>query len=125
MFYNKMERLQIVLQIVNKLKIIQNWPYFNSIDDYNLHRGNILLDGIKTDANELISKGLNKHQNWTCYGGLDMINIDMWGNMYRSDCQNGGALGNIERYGLPVIPIKCEKEVCSCLSDIYLRKVRP
>lgn len=108
-----------------QLEIINNWPYFNNIDDYKLHRGNILLDGVKITANELISQGLNRHQGWTCYGGLDMINIDMWGNMYRSDCQNGGALGNIERYGLPVIPITCERNVCSCLSDIYLRKVRP
>lgn len=108
-----------------QLDIIKNWPHFSDIDDYKLHRGNILLDGVRTDANELISKGLNRHKGWTCYGGLDMINIDMWGNMYRSDCQNGGALGNIERYRLPVIPITCEKNVCSCLSDIYLRKVRP
>ena len=108
-----------------QLDTIKNWPYFRNLNDHNLHRGNILLDGHKTDANELITKQLNCHRGWSCYGGLDMINIDMWGNMYRSDCQNGGPIGNIERYRLPTIPIVCERDTCSCLSDIYLRKVRP
>jgi len=108
----------------SQLELLKNWPYFRKLDDSKLHRGNILLDGIKTDANELILKGLNCHRGWMCYGGLDMINIDMWGNMYRSDCKNGGALGNIERYGLPVIPIRCDMDSCNCLSDIYLRKQR-
>ena len=108
----------------SQLDILQNWPYFRKIDDSKLHRGNILLDGEKTDANKLILNELNRHMNWQCYGGLDMINIDMWGNMYRSDCKNGGPLGNIERYGLPIIPIRCEMDSCNCLSDIYLRKQR-
>jgi hypothetical protein len=108
----------------SQLDMLQNWPYFRKIDDIKLHRGNILLDGEKTDANKLILNDLNRHMNWQCYGGLDMINIDMWGNMYRSDCKNGGPLGNIERYGLPIIPIRCEMDSCNCLSDIYLRKQR-
>jgi len=108
----------------SQLETIKNWPYFRKLDDSKLHRGNILLDNIKIDANQLILKGLNRHKHWNCYGGLDMINIDMWGNMYRSDCKNGGPLGNIERYGLPIIPIRCEMDTCNCLSDIYLRKVR-
>jgi organic radical activating enzyme len=108
----------------SQLETIKNWPYFRKLDDIKLHRGNILLDDVKIDANQLILKGLNRHKHWNCYGGLDMINIDMWGNMYRSDCKNGGPLGNIERYGLPIIPIRCEMDTCNCLSDIYLRKVR-
>jgi organic radical activating enzyme len=109
---------------LEQLDIIKNWKYFRKLDDSVLHRGDILLDGLATDANELILKGLNRHRGWNCYGGLDMINIDMWGNLYRSDCKNGGALGNIERYGLPVIPIRCDMDSCNCLSDIYLRKQR-
>lgn len=109
---------------LEQLATIKNWKYFRKLDDSVLHRGDILLDGLATDANELILKGLNRHRGWNCYGGLDMINIDMWGNLYRSDCKNGGALGNIERYGLPVIPIRCDMDSCNCLSDIYLRKQR-
>lgn len=107
---------------VEQLDIIKNWPYFRKLDDSKLHRGNILLDDVKIDANELILKGLNRHRGSNCYGGLDMINIDMWGNMYRSDCKNGGPIGNIQRYKLPIIPIRCEMDSCNCLSDIYLRK---
>jgi organic radical activating enzyme len=106
----------------SQLDVLQNWPYFRKIDDSTLHRGNILLDGEKTDANKLILNDLNRHMNWQCYGGIDMINIDMWGNMYRSDCQQGGPLGNIERYMTPTIPIICKTDTCNCLSDIYLRK---
>ena len=51
-----------------------------------------------------------------------MINIDMWGNIYRADCKEGGALGNLERYKLPSTTVQCSKQVCACLSDIYLRK---
>jgi len=108
----------------SQLELLKNWPYFRKLDDIKLHRGNILLDGEKTDANKLILNALNNHKNWKCYGGLDMVNIDMWGNMYRSDCQQGGPLGNIERYGLPTIPIVCNTSSCNCLSDIYLRKER-
>lgn len=107
-----------------QLQIIKNWPYFRKLDDSKLHRGNILLDGNLIDANDLVLSGLNQHRGWNCYGGIDMINIDMWGNMYRSDCKNGGAIGNIQRYRLPLIPIKCEMSSCNCLSDIYLRKDR-
>lgn len=107
-----------------QLAIIKNWPYSRKLSDYKLHRGNILLDGIKTDANELIVNRTNQHMGWKCHGGLDMISIDMWGNMYRSDCKNGGPLGNIERYQLPIIPIRCDMSSCNCLSDIYLRKQR-
>jgi organic radical activating enzyme len=102
--------------------IIKSWPYDRKLSDYKLHRGNILLDGNPITANELIIQGQNQYQGWSCYGGLDMISIDMWGNMYRSDCKVGGALGNIERWALPSGTIKCTANKCSCLSDIYLRK---
>jgi len=140
--YNNTERLAIWPKIIldksdpnnitntpadytqEQLDTIKNWPYFRKLSDYKLHRGNILLDNVKTDANELIINRLNCHKGWNCYGGLDMLNIDMWGNMYRSDCKNGGPIGNLERYRLPTIPIKCEMDTCNCLSDIYLRKNR-
>ncbi len=103
-------------------EIIQKWPYFRKLNDYNLHRGDLLLDGQKISANDLIVTNQNRHRGWKCWAGLHMINIDMWGNMYRADCQEGGPIGNIERYKLPEKTIVCGKEVCACLSDIYLRK---
>lgn len=102
--------------------VIKRWPYFRTLDETNIHRGDIMLDGVKITANELIIKELNRHQGWNCWSGLHMINIDMWGNMYRADCKQGGAIGNLERYQLPTEPIRCGATKCSCLSDIYLRK---
>jgi organic radical activating enzyme len=105
-----------------QLDIIKNWKYFRKLSDLNLHRGELLLNEVPVTANELIVTDRNRFQGWNCWGGLHMINIDMWGNIYRSDCQQGGPLGNLERYCLPSTTIKCDKSICSCLSDIYLRK---
>lgn len=105
-----------------QLDIIKTWKYFRKLPDVNLHRGELLLDDVPVTANDLIAKEQNKFQHWNCWAGLHMINIDMWGNIYRADCQQGGPIGNLERYQLPTTTINCGKEVCSCLSDIYLRK---
>jgi len=102
--------------------IIKEWPFYSSVDDSKMHRGDILLDSIKVTGDQLIINELNNFYGWQCWGGIDMINIDMWGNMYRADCQVGGPIGNIERYKLPNKPITCNKNTCSCLSDLYLRK---
>lgn len=105
-----------------QLDTIKNWPFFSNLPDAHLHRGELLLDEQVVTANDLIAKNQNTFYGWKCWAGLHMINIDMWGNIYRADCQQGGALGNIERYKLPTQTIKCQKSLCSCLSDIYLRK---
>lgn len=103
-------------------KIIKNWPYFKKIDDEQLHRGELLLDEIPITANDLIINDLNRHKGWRCWAGLHMVNIDMWGNIYRADCQQGGPIGNLKEYTMPSEPIICGAERCACLSDIYLRK---
>lgn len=109
--YNKMQ-----------LETIDHWPFFRKLPDANLHRGELLLDEKPVTANNLITNSQNTFYGWKCWAGLHMINIDMWGNIYRADCKEGGALGNIERYKLPKETIQCGKAVCACLSDIYLRK---
>jgi len=105
-----------------QINVINNWQYFRKLPDVNLHRGELLLDDIPVNANDLITTNRNRFPLWKCWAGLHMINIDMWGNIYRADCQQGGALGNLERYKLPDTTITCNKDICSCLSDIYLRK---
>jgi organic radical activating enzyme len=102
--------------------LIKEWPYFRSVDDYNLHRGNLLYNDQLITANELIIQEKNKHKGWKCWAGLHMINIDMWGDIYRADCQQGGKIGNLSNFTLPTEPITCQKTLCSCLSDIYLKK---
>ena len=102
--------------------IISNWPYFRKLDDAKLHRGEIMLDDELVTANDLIVKELNNHLGWTCWAGLHMIKIDMYGDIYRAECEQGGKLGTISNYTMPTAPITCGKTTCACLSDIYLRK---
>lgn len=103
-------------------EIISNWPYFRKLDDSKIHRGELLLDGKIVSANDLILQGLNKHSGWTCWSGIDQINISFTGEIFRADCQVGGTLGNITNFELPSLPQICNKQSCNCLSDIYLRK---
>ena len=101
---------------------ISNWPYFRKLDDAKLHRGEIMLDDELVTANDLIVKELNNHYGWTCWAGLHMIKIDMYGDIYRAECEQGGKIGTISDYTMPTAPIICGKTTCACLSDIYLRK---
>jgi len=102
--------------------LIKNWPYFRPVDDSNIHRGNLLFDNKPISGNEIILKEMNRHTGWECWAGLHMISIDMWGDIYRSECRQGGPIGNLEQYKLPDTTITCAAAKCSCLSDIYLRK---
>jgi organic radical activating enzyme len=103
-------------------QIIENWPYFRDVNDYKMHRGKILLDNKEISGNKIILHGLNKHKGWKCWGGIDMVTINQWGNVFRSDCEQGGLIGNLKTYQLPIEPQICGADKCTCLSDIYLRK---
>tara|TARA_B100002019_G_scaffold195109_1_gene168976 strand:+ start:312 stop:1211 length:900 start_codon:yes stop_codon:yes gene_type:complete len=113
---------KVVQYDAKQKELIKDWPYSRELNFENLHRGELLFNGMPTTANDLILREGNYFMNWKCWAGIDGVNIDMWGNLYRADCQYGGALGNLERYKLPTEPIVCGKSVCSCLSDIYIRK---
>jgi len=102
-------------------ELIKNWPYFRNLDDTKMHRGKLMLDGKLITANELVLQGLNKHKGWTCWAGLDMLNIDYTGNVFSADCGQR-PLGTIKDFTLPTTTLTCGKDLCSCLSDIYLRK---
>jgi organic radical activating enzyme len=104
-------------------KIIQSWPFIRKLEDKNVHRGDMMLDGVNISANDLILSGKNKHYDWKCWAGLHMINIDMFGDIYRADCKQGGSIGNLKNYTLPVSPIICKAKSCNCLNDIYVKKV--
>jgi hypothetical protein len=102
--------------------IISNWKYFRPLDSSKIHRGDLLLDGVNVNANDLLLSGQNNFEGWTCHAGIDQINIGLDGSVYRSDCMYGGKLGTIDNYILPTKPIVCGKQACNCLSDIYIRK---
>lgn len=103
-------------------EFLKKWPYFRNLDDSKIHRGNILYNGKEITANDIFLNDLNRYKGWKCWAGIDMINIDFWGNIYRANCEQGGSLGKITDFQLPTETIICDKSLCSCLSDIYLRK---
>jgi organic radical activating enzyme len=100
---------------------IDNWPYFRSLDDSKIHRGRILLNGTEVTANDLLLKNLNNYQGWKCWGGIDQLHVNAFGEVYRSDCKQT-LLGTINDFCLPQHPDICNKKNCACLSDLYLRK---
>jgi hypothetical protein len=112
---------QVVEYTQEQKDFIKAWPYFRQLADEKIHRGILLLDDAPITANELVLRGLNKHQGWTCWAGVDMINVDYIGNVFSADCGQG-PLGTIKEFTLPTAPLTCGKNLCSCLSDIYLRK---
>ena len=120
---------EVVTYTQQQKDTITNWPFSRDINFGDVHRGEMQLkyndwfkDSKDVDVNQLILDGKNKFVGWKCWAGVDGVNIDMWGNMYRADCQFGGPIGNLERYKLPTEPIVCGKSICSCLSDLYLKK---
>jgi organic radical activating enzyme len=107
---------------IEQKTLIKAWPYFRTVDDSKVHRGELLLCGKPVTGNDLIIQNLNHHKGWECWAGLHMISVDMWGDIYRSECQQGGTIGNLKSYTAPTTTITCGKDKCSCLSDVYLRK---
>jgi len=104
-------------------QVLKSWKFLRNLKDQKLHRGKLLLDEVEISANELIISGKNNHFGWQCWGGLDGIAIDQWGDIYRSDCLYGGKIGNLDSYLLPSKPIICGNKKCTCLSDVYLKKL--
>ena len=93
-----------------------------NVDSSRIHRGELLLDDTVVDANDLITTGRNNFKDWQCWAGVDQLNVAIGGAVYRADCQWGGDIGTIRDFTLPQSPIKCGRDTCSCLSDIYIRK---
>lgn len=101
--------------------VIDNWPYFRKLDDSKIHRGDILLDDTLVTANTILLNNQNNYRGWNCWGGIDMLHVNAFKQVYRSDCKQT-KLGTIDNFTLPTDPDVCNKTVCGCLSDLYLRK---
>lgn len=101
--------------------LIKHWPYFRKLDETKIHRGGIALNDKPITANEIILMGLNKYSGWKCYGGIDSLHVSAWGEVYRSDCKQN-KIGHIDDFIRPTEPTVCSKQICGCLSDLYLRK---
>jgi MoaA/NifB/PqqE/SkfB family radical SAM enzyme len=87
---------------------------------------NAVIDDIEQmHANDIIKLHKNKFKGWTCTAGLESLMINWDGEVHRATCRVGGSLGNIynDTFELPVDPIICTRDSCTCAADIPLTKV--
>lgn len=91
--------------------------------------GNYKYQTIYTNKGELFEADLailnkeNCWKGWKCCIGLESLKIMPDGNIYRGTCQTGGVIGNVSgEIELPTEPIICDRDFCSCVTDIRTRK---
>jgi ATP-dependent HslUV protease subunit HslV len=66
---------------------------------------------------------LNKEKIFILSGNGDVVEPE--DGLYRGICKVGGKLGNIrEEYTFPDDPVICNKQHCSCVTDVMNRKER-
>jgi len=85
---------------------------------------NVLIDGKEYHANDVIKLHLNKYKDWTCFAGIESLMINWDGDVHRATCRVGGSLGNMyeNTFKIPDAPIICNRNHCTCASDIPLTK---
>jgi len=68
----------------------------------------------------------NNFKSWKCFAGLHSLIVDFTGDIYRGECHVGGSIGNIsdQKIKFPEKEIICTKNFCSCLTDLYIKKIR-
>jgi organic radical activating enzyme len=97
-------------------------------EDATVPRGTmtaVMADGTekRTRANQFILSGTNRWRGYRCAAGLESLRVKGSGQVQRAVCGSGGMLGTLgEAFALPVAPIVCDKERCSCLADILISK---
>lgn len=77
------------------------------------------------NPDQLKTPGLNTFKNWTCFAGIDTLQIEADGTVYRAVCMEGGSIGSIsEGITIPAGPIICGSKTCFCTDDIVIRKYK-
>jgi len=87
----------------------------------------IIDDDKKMHANDIIKLHLNKYKDWSCSAGIESLMINWDGDVHRATCRVGGSLGNIYEgsFVVPSEPVTCDRNFCTCASDIPLTKISP
>jgi MoaA/NifB/PqqE/SkfB family radical SAM enzyme len=88
-------------------------------------QGNCVIDGTQTiHANDIIKLHLNKYKGWSCNAGIESLMINWDGDVHRATCRVGGSLGNIYQssFILPIEPVICDRNYCTCAADIPITK---
>lgn len=94
-------------------------------DQESTVEGNCVIDDKQIiHANDVIKLHLNQYKEWTCNAGLESLMINWDGDVHRATCRVGGSLGNIyqETFSIPVTPITCTRNYCTCAADIPITK---
>ncbi len=80
---------------------------------------------LETNTDELKSQGLNVWQGWLCYAGIDILNIQFDGTIWRAQCMSGEPIGKLgETINWTTDPIVCPIKYCECGSDMTARKAK-
>jgi MoaA/NifB/PqqE/SkfB family radical SAM enzyme len=106
----------------NQQIIISKSPLHTNVT-LKSHWIDIFLDGKKIKPQEIIAKKNNKYIGWTCWKGIDLLNVKPNGDLYKSVCETGRVkpLGNIKnKYTIPTYPSICDKEYCNCMIDLKM-----
>ena len=76
-------------------------------------------------ANQFILSGTNRWKGYSCDAGLESLRVKGSGEVLRAVCGVGGVIGRLgEDVTLPVAPIRCTRERCTCITDILITKRR-
>jgi len=77
-------------------------------------------------ANDVIKLHLNKYKGWSCNAGIESLMINWDGEVHRATCRVGGSLGNIYKddFTMPLEPVICDRNYCTCAADIPLTKTK-
>lgn len=75
-------------------------------------------------ANDVIKLHKNQYKGWSCNAGIESLMINWDGEVHRATCRVGGTLGNIysNSFTVPVEPVICDRNYCTCAADIPLTK---
>lgn len=90
-------------------------------------KANCRIDDVEImHANDVIKLHLNKFKGWTCNAGIESLMINWDGDVHRATCRVGGSLGNIYAgtFSIPINPIICDRNYCTCAADIPLTKIK-
>ncbi len=77
-------------------------------------------------ANLFILSGENRWRGWRCAAGVESLHIKPDGQVFQALCRVGGAIGRVDgEVDFPREFAVCDRDVCNCVSDILLTKLRP
>ncbi len=81
---------------------------------------------VPTTSPELIARSENSWTGWSCHAGMENIVVDLYGNVFRGWCLEGGRIGVMTdpNFTVPTTPVRCTKATCPCGLDIMCTKRR-